>query len=113
MNDDLDTPVELFEGLLGAGFTDDQAAYIASEVYQPLYLIIKERVPERWRAEKGEIFFYIEYGGVYSEPDFYINNHNRRYETCNYFRSKRQAQEAASRIKSTLSDYHKEVLGDE
>lgn len=65
----------------------------------------------RWRAEKGEKYFTLK--GATLVIDFYTENFDRTDEKCheygNYFRTEKQAQEAAKRMKKVLRNYHEEI----
>jgi hypothetical protein len=66
---------------------------------------------ERWRAKKGDYFFFINYDGVSNSRDDYFVEDNELYISGNYFKTKDQAKEASRRIKKVLMDYHKEING--
>lgn len=59
---------------------------------------------ERWRAEEGDIYFFILNGiftvGKVCESDTYIDN--TRYRIGNYFRTKELAEEKVEKIKELL-----------
>lgn len=64
----------------------------------------------RWRAEKGEDYYSID-GFCYLRQDreeFQLMD-DKIYNNYNYFRTEKQAQEAASRVKETLRKYHEEI----
>ena len=71
----------------------------------------KKRVEKmRWRAEKGNDYYFID-SFCYLRQD-YENSQlmdDRIYNSYNYFRTEEQAEEAAKRVKETLRKYHEEI----
>lgn len=64
----------------------------------------------RWRAEKGNKYFYIDRTGEISicrEDNYNIDA--VLYAVGNYFRTIEQAKEVVKRIKETLKKYHEEI----
>ena len=64
----------------------------------------------RWRADDGEVYFYIDsYGklGDYIENGSHFDE--KLHKFGNYFRTSKQAEEAARRVKETLKKYHEEI----
>ena len=64
----------------------------------------------RWKAKKGEYYYYINADGFAStiKHTDYITDYYR-YNFGNYFRTKEQTEEAAKRVQETLLNYHKEL----
>lgn len=62
-------------------------------------------IEERWRAERGRGYYYIdsecEAFGTY---DYRCNEDNKRYELGNYFRTKTGAKKALEKIKQALNE---------
>lgn len=84
--------------------------YIFNEWIDPkLYPNDFEPVIERWRAGKGDYFFFINYDGISNSRDDYFVQDNELYISGNYFKTREQAEEASRRIKKVLMDYHKEI----
>lgn len=71
----------------------------------------KKRVETiRWRAEKGEKYFSIDTDiQVCTFLDKYGVCDDVFYDALNYFHTKKQAEEAAKRVKETLRKYHEEI----
>ena len=71
----------------------------------------KKRVETiRWRAEKGEKYFSIDTDiQVCTFLDKYGVCDDVFYDALNYFHTKKQAEEAAKRVKETLRNYHEEI----
>lgn len=64
----------------------------------------------RWRAEKGEAYYRVDFvGNVFCEIDKRTSIDNVLYDTLNYFHTREQAEEAARRVKETLRKYHEET----
>ena len=64
----------------------------------------------RWRAEKGEKYFSIDTDiQVCTFLDKYGVCDDVFYDALNYFHTKKQAEEAAKRVKETLRKYHEEI----
>ena len=64
----------------------------------------------RWRAEKGNDYYFIDrfcYLGQDRE-DFHLMD-DRVYNSFNYFRTEEQAREAARRVKEVLRKFHEEI----
>lgn len=64
----------------------------------------------RWRAEDGKKYYYVGNQGILmvGTEDGHITDKNR-HEFYNYFRTEKQAEEAAKRVKETLRKYHDEI----
>lgn len=63
----------------------------------------------RWRAKKGEEYYYVDDRGdteVSREDDYYIDN--RRHKVYNYFRTQGQAKKAAEAVREALRKFHEE-----
>lgn len=55
---------------------------------------------KRWRGVKGRFYWYIESDcKVYDEYETDDDYDNARYETCNYFRTKEEAEKTVEKIK--------------
>lgn len=70
----------------------------------------KEKEPERWRAKyKTEIYWFVDTDG---EVDFLVDLDEPidgcRYEIGNYYRTKKQAQHAATLVKQAFMKAHEE-----
>ncbi len=69
-----------------------------------------EPVIERWRAESNRYYFIVSHS---LEPnmimDTLLPEHDFQFNTGNYFKQMKQAEEASRRIKKVLMDYHKEI----
>ena len=64
----------------------------------------------RWRAKKGEKYFYVGNQGsviIDIEGDYCIDE--KRHKSGNYFRTREQAEEAAKRMEEVLCKYHEEI----
>ena len=64
----------------------------------------------RWRATKGEDYHFINADlSISIIGDTYSSLDNEFWGTFNYFRTEKQAEEAARRVKETLRKYHEEI----
>ena len=66
----------------------------------------------RWRAGKGNIYYFVSTTGIICKSVVLYENtttRNSRYDFFNCFRSKEQAEEAAKRVRETLMKYHEEI----
>ena len=64
----------------------------------------------RWRAEKGEEYYRVDFrGNVFCEIDRRTDADKVFYDTLNYFRTEEQAREATKRVKEVLRKYHEEI----
>lgn len=64
---------------------------------------VEDIEPNRWRAEKGCNYFYINPCGlIVSCLDYYFPDENKKYHLGNYFKTEKHAQEAAEKIKELL-----------
>lgn len=62
-------------------------------------------IEERWRAEDGCIYYYVDSSGKVSKcKDLYISVDDARYELGNYFRTKTGAKKALEKIKQALNE---------
>ncbi len=70
-------------------------------------------VDKRWKPENRETYYLIymdNTGGEIGSSRWSDNSvHKDRWLRSNCFRTDKQAEEAAKRIKQTLLDYHKEI----
>ena len=63
----------------------------------------------RWRAEKGEIYYFVDANGNisrYHEDD--DENDKTLWRIYNYFQDYKQAEKAAEVVKEALRKFHKE-----
>lgn len=73
----------------------------------------KKRVENiRWRADIGEYYYFVATTGLIckaesKKEELYTENY--RYSFFNQFRTEKQAQEAAKRVKEVLRKYHEEI----
>ena len=64
----------------------------------------------RWRAEKGRSFLIVDAdSGVCKIFEDNEESVSTLYNAYNYFRTEKQAKEAARRVKETLRKYHEEI----
>ena len=64
----------------------------------------------RWRAKKGEYYYWIDVNLVIRNiNDTYSSFDNKIWDAFNYFRTKEQAEEAVRLVKETLRKYHEEI----
>ena len=69
----------------------------------------------RWRAEEGEIYYYVSNEMNVSSTrcpnkgEYLYDYEGSSFLSYNYFRTIEQAEEAAKRVKETLRKYHKEI----
>ena len=66
----------------------------------------------RYRAGKGNIYYFVSTTGIICKSVVLYENtttRNSRYDFFNCFRSKEQAEEAAKRVRETLMKYHEEI----
>ena len=62
-----------------------------------------EIVDYRWRAEKGELYYYVFSDGIIDEYcDEYCTVDDTMYNLGNYFKTKELAEEAAEKVKGLL-----------
>ena len=66
----------------------------------------KEIVHKRWRAEKGNTFYYVSSSGIVlnTEENFWECNNNV-YECGNYFRTKEQAEKVAKEVREVFEKH--------
>lgn len=102
---------------------NDELSYATEEEKQLLFDKMKKRNLRwnaekkqveniRWRADIGEYYYFIATTGLICEAEskkeeLYTDNY--RYSFFNQFRTEKQAQEAAKRVKETLKNYHNEI----
>ena len=68
---------------------------------------IEANKPKRWRAEKGDRYFFIDNDViVWMREDDYSYTHNKRYKNGNYFRTESEAQQAAEAVRKCLDEFH-------
>lgn len=57
-------------------------------------------IEERWRAERGRCYYYIDSEcTAFGTYDYRCNEDNKRYELGNYFRTEEEAEEKAKKLK--------------
>lgn len=67
------------------------------------------RIKKRWRAEKGEEFFFIDYmGDVMMSVEDCDDLDNKCYLFGNYFRTSEVAKKARDLLKETLRKFHED-----
>ena len=102
---------------------NDELSYATEEEKQLLFDKMKKRNLRwnaekkqveniRWRADIGEYYYFIATTGLIckaesKKEELYTDNY--RYSFFNQFRTEKQAQEAAKRVKETLKNYHNEI----
>jgi hypothetical protein len=72
---------------------------------------VEKRVEKiRWRAKKGgDYHFLTSYLTTITTSEVGDYTDTSRYDALNYFRTKKQVEEAAKRVKETLRKYHEEI----
>lgn len=90
---------------------DKGLIYLFNDWIDPsLYQDWFEPVIERWRTEINNYYFIVSHS---LEPnmimDTHLPEHDFQFNTGNYFKQMKQAEEASRRIKKVLMDYHKEI----
>lgn len=89
---------------------------VPSQSYSPDLLPdwFEEVIPERWKPEKGEVYWVVNTDGrvvlFRYEDDSVDRGH---FKSSNFFQYKPQAKEAALRVKATLLAYQEELLNKE
>jgi len=74
----------------------------------------EEVKPERWRAENGQIYYYITAEGEDTYQEWLGSADDKwRWLNGNVFFTEAQAKEAARRVKATLQAYQEELLNEE
>lgn len=64
----------------------------------------------RWRSEKCENYYFLNSDlSISIMGDTYSSMDDEFWGTFNYFRTEKQAEEAAKRVKETLRKYHEEI----
>lgn len=62
-------------------------------------------IEERWRAERGKGYYYIDSEcAAFGTYDYRCNEDNRRYELGNYFRTEEDAEKALEKIKQIFNE---------
>lgn len=97
------------EGILYLRGNDTRGDYYANMCTKEEAEIIKKRVNninekygihKRWRAEKGEKYFFVSSdGGIFEDTDDRYDVDNSRYELGNYFKTWKEAQIKLDKIK--------------
>lgn len=99
----------------------DDLSYATEEEKQKLFDKMKEeglqwnaaekRVEKiRWRAKEGDNYWYVKIDlstDTVTDSRHYFDG--LLHKSYNYFRTRRQAKEAAKRVKETLKKYHEEI----
>jgi hypothetical protein len=65
--------------------------------------------PQRWKPNVNEIYFSVVSHCVFSNAWLGTSGDHDRYAIGNCFQTEAQAQEAASRVRELLLNYHKEL----
>lgn len=79
--------------------------------WNPETMQVEDIEKKLWRGEKGCVYFYFDWNLVVlgtQECECYVDK--LRYNAGNYFRTREQAQRAADKLKSALSEFWKEEL---
>jgi len=63
----------------------------------------------RWRAKKGKCYYFTDTMSIMSHLEADDKVDRLLWRSCNYFRTREQAGEAARRVKETLRKYHEET----
>jgi hypothetical protein len=63
----------------------------------------------RWRAKKGKCYYFTDTMSIMSHLEADDKVDRLLWRSCNYFRTREQAEEAARRVKETLRKYHEET----
>ena len=89
---------------------DDKIVVVSKEefkdVVEKVRLINKKYdVQKKWRAEKGEMYFYVNYGlEVNIIVDDYYNGDNILYKAGNYFKTEKEAEKVAEKFRKILEE---------
>lgn len=83
--------------------SEDDANKIKQKVKE---LNKKYGIEERWRAERGRGYYYIDSEcTAFGTYDYRCNEDNRRYELGNYFRTEEEAEEKAKKLKEFYKEF--------
>lgn len=64
----------------------------------------------RWRANNGEQYYSMNSDlKVHKNIDYHYTCDNKRHDSLNYFRTEKQTEEVAERVKELLKKYHNEI----
>lgn len=64
----------------------------------------------RWRSTKGENYYFLNSDlSISIMGDTYSSMDDEFWDACNYFRTEKQAEEAAKRVQEALRQYHYEI----
>lgn len=86
------------------GYVEDllqrQKTYPDPDWFQPI-----DDKPERWRAEDGGVFWYMDDAGAvgYKHDEYWMTTDEERHKIGNYFRTEQQASKAAEALKAVLA----------
>lgn len=82
--------------------SEDEANKIKQKVKE---LNNKYGIEERWRAERGRSYYYIDDEcKAFGTYDYRCNEDNIRYELGNYFRTEEDAEKALEKIKQIFNE---------
>lgn len=64
----------------------------------------------RWRSEKCENYYFLNSDlSISIMGDTYSSMDDEFWDACNYFRTEKQAEEAAKHVREALQQYHEEI----
>lgn len=90
--------------------SDSEAFVVSKEVFKDIenkVRLINDKygIPKRWRAEKGEMYFYVNYElEVNIIVDDYYSGDNSLYKTGNYFKTREEAELVAIKFREVLKE---------
>ena len=91
--------------------SDSEAFVVSKEQFKEIenkVKLINEKygIEKRWRAEKGEMYFYVNYElEVNIIVDDYYNGDNILYKAGNYFKTEEEAELVAIKFREVLKEY--------
>ena len=90
---------------------DDKVIVVSKEQFKDVVekvRMINEKygIKKKWRAEKGEMYFYVNYElEVNIIVDDYYSGDNSLYKTGNYFKTREEAELVAIKFREVLKEY--------
>ena len=90
--------------------SDSEAFVVSKEQFKEIenkVKLINEKygLEKRWRAEKGEMYFYVNYGlEVNIIVDDYYSGDNILYKAGNYFKTEEEAEKVAEKFRKILEE---------
>lgn len=90
--------------------SDSEAFVVSKEVFKDIenkVRLINEKygIEKKWRAEKGELFFFVDITiSVVEVTDYYFNQDERLYASGNYFKTRKEAEEVAEKFRKILEE---------